>query len=117
VWGDNDFSDIDLTGYTWANLDETRTLFYELGALPAGSLDDYTATFAGISAYAEEAFSKFDTTDASGWISYMIGFTRTVSYSSQAGFQAVTGWIDGPNPYYEYSPQFQAAIPEHFKFE
>lgn len=100
--GTADPAGLDLTGYVWATRDEVRDLFYELGGLPSGSLDDYSASFDRADGYGANVFSKVDSTLATPFESILNGFTRTVDYDSSAGLVAYLGTIFGPglDPYF-----------------
>ena len=54
--------DLDLTGYHWATRDEVRDLFYEIGGLPSGALDDFAATFDTATGHGALAFDIFEPT-------------------------------------------------------
>jgi len=73
-------SDVDLTGYHWAARDEVRALFYEIGGLPSGTLDDYEATFDVASGFGAHALDIFEPTiqfpSGPGVLNILNGVTR-----------------------------------------
>ena len=79
-------SDIDLTGYHWAARDQVRDLFYEIGELPSGSLDSYTATFSSAAGHGAHVFDIFEPTlqfsVGPGVVSILNGVTRDRFFDS-----------------------------------
>ena len=94
-------SDVDLTGYHWAARDEVRDLFYEIGGLPSGTLDDYTATFGVASGYGTHAFDIFEPTiqfpSGPGVLNILNGVTRDRFFDSDLMmWRAYSGIISNP---------------------
>jgi len=80
VTHDQSSIDIDITGYHWATRDEVRDLFYEIGGLPAGSLDGYAASFDISAGFGGHAFEAFEPTIqfgiGGGVLNILNGLTR-----------------------------------------
>ena len=78
--------DLDLTGYHWATRNEVRDLFYEIGALPLGSLDSYAASFDTAAGHGALAFDIFDPTiqlpAGPGVVNILNGVTRDRFFDS-----------------------------------
>ena len=90
--------DIDLTGYHWAARDEVRDLFYEIGGLPPGSLDSYSASFDAADGHGAQVFDVFEPTAqfgaGSGVLNILNGVTRDRFFDSDLGmWTAYTGLI------------------------
>jgi hypothetical protein len=94
-------SNIDLTGYHWAARNEVRDLFYEIGALPSGTLNDYQETFdiaAGHGAHAFDIFEPtFQLSVGPGVVNILNGVTRDRFFDSNLmQWGAYSGLIVNP---------------------
>lgn len=98
--------DVDLTGFTWATLDDVKDLFNEVGGLPAGSLDTGHVTFDWTDGYGANFFDHFEFTLAffNGPYSAKIlnGFTRDLKYDAERGLVAPLGTLYSTNYDYDY---------------
>ncbi len=95
-------SEIDLTGYHWAARDEVRDLFYQIGGLPSGALDDYDATFDSAAGHGALAFDIFEPTiqfpSGPGVLNILNGVTRDRFFdSSLMAYSAYSGFIGNPS--------------------
>lgn len=101
VLASNGFSsDIDLTGYTWASVNDVRDLFYEVAGLPSGALDSYSATFPIGAGYGANAFSVFEPTIQFDWgpafENILNGLTRGTYVGADGLVHGISGIIDSP---------------------
>lgn len=99
---DSSSSDIDLSGYRWAARDEVRDLFYEIGGLPFGALDDYAETFDVTTGYGANAFDIFEPTiqlpAGPGVLNILNGVTRDRFFDSDLMiWRAYSGIISNPS--------------------
>ena len=95
-------SNLDLTGYHWATRNEVRELFYEIGGLPSGTLDDYVATFGSANGFGARAFDIFEPTIqfsvGPGVINILNGVTRDRFFNSNLmQWSAYSGLIVNPS--------------------
>jgi hypothetical protein len=101
VTHDSSSNDVDLTGYRWAARDEVRDLFYEIGGLPFGALDDYETTFDSATGYGAHAFNIFEPTiqlpAGPGVLNILNGVTRDRFFDSALmTWGAYSGIIGNP---------------------
>jgi hypothetical protein len=94
--------DVDLTGYHWAARDQVRDLFYEIGGLPSGVLDDYAASFDTAAGYGAHAFDIFEPTiqfpSGPGVFNILNGVTRDRFFDSDLMlWGAYSGIIGNPS--------------------
>lgn len=93
-------ADIDVSGYRWATRDEVRDLFYEIGGLPTGSLDGYSASFSIADGHGANAFTAFDPTIqfdmGPGFENILHGVTRDTYLGSDLLLRGYNGIIDNP---------------------
>lgn len=93
-------SDIDVSGYRWATRDEVRELFYEIGGLPVGTLDGYSASFSIADGHGASAFTAFDPTIqfdmGPGVENILHGLTRDTYLSSDLLLRGYNGIIHNP---------------------
>jgi hypothetical protein len=93
-------TDIDVSGYQWATRDEVRDLFYEIGGLPSGSLDSFSASFAIGAGHGTNAFEVFDPTIqlpvGPGVENILHGLTRDTYLDVNLLQRGYNGIIDNP---------------------
>ncbi|MCP4044423.1 MAG: hypothetical protein GY732_00360 [Gammaproteobacteria bacterium] len=82
----------DVTGYTWASVDDINSLFNVYGVAPPLSGPDYRETID--SAWAPAILGDFDATYADVRIEQVWGWSRTVSSQSEAYAPAVEFYPD-----------------------
>jgi len=96
---DQSSSNLDLTGFHWATRNEVRDLFYEIGALPSGSLDSYSASFDTADGHGAHAFDIFEPTiqfpSGPGVLNILNGVTRDRFFDSDLmtwiGYSGIIG--------------------------
>ena len=94
-------SDINLTGFHWAARNQVRDLFYEIGGLPAGALDDYEESFDAAAGFGANAFNIFEPTiqlpAGPGVLNILNGVTRDRFFDSDLMiWRAYSGIISSP---------------------
>lgn len=99
--------DIDLTGFTWATIDEVKDLFYEVGDLPAGSLDTGHAVFDSTDGHGAKFFDYFELTigfNSGPYVTRILnGFARDLRYDPEQGrFVSPVGELYSTNYSYDY---------------
>jgi hypothetical protein len=93
-------ADLDISGYHWATRDEVRDLFYEIGGLPSGSLDSYSASFATGLGHGASAFDAFEPTIqfdlGPGVENILHGLTRDTYRDADLLVRGYNGIVDNP---------------------